>query len=355
MSSKDSKEMQGEPLVSILTPVYNGGNYLTECIESVLAQTYQNWEYIIVNNCSTDRSREIASAYAQKDARIRVHDNPDFVSAMENHNIAFQQISATSKYCKMVHADDWLFPECLKQMVAVAEAHPDVGIVGAYGLRGLRVAWTGIPYYNKVISGREICRRTLLGGLYVFGSPTSIMIRSDLVRGRKTLFNESNIHADKEMCFDLLQKCDFGFVHQVLTYTRCHDAAGTVFSQNFGTSLLGNLAILKKYGPMYLDETEYSDKLRLHLKHYYSYLAEVVLYRHEKQRLLDYHKTGMKDLGHSLSWPKLFLALFVEVTNVLFNPKATIERILRRISKGGQISAQAGIAVETGRRHGVMK
>jgi glycosyltransferase involved in cell wall biosynthesis len=48
------------PLVSILTPVYNGEKYLAECIRSVLAQTYQNWEYTIVNNCSTDKTLEIA-------------------------------------------------------------------------------------------------------------------------------------------------------------------------------------------------------------------------------------------------------------------------------------------------------
>ena len=49
-----------EPLVSVVTPVYNGEKYLEECIESVLNQTYKNWEYIILNNCSTDRTLEIA-------------------------------------------------------------------------------------------------------------------------------------------------------------------------------------------------------------------------------------------------------------------------------------------------------
>ena len=45
-----------EPLVSVVTPVYNGDKYLADCVESVLKQTYQNWEYVIVNNCSTDRT-----------------------------------------------------------------------------------------------------------------------------------------------------------------------------------------------------------------------------------------------------------------------------------------------------------
>src|SRR5206468_7458596 len=120
------------PLVTVVTPVYNGEKYLTECIESVLAQTYQNWEYIIVNNCSTDRSLEIAQSYAEQDVRIRIHNNQEFVGKEANENIAFRQISPASTYCKMVHADDWLFPECIARMVAVAETNSTVGIVGAY-------------------------------------------------------------------------------------------------------------------------------------------------------------------------------------------------------------------------------
>ena len=64
-----------EPLVSIVTPVYNGEKFLADCIESILAQSYENWEYIIVNNCSTDRSLAIAEKYAEKDARIKIFSN----------------------------------------------------------------------------------------------------------------------------------------------------------------------------------------------------------------------------------------------------------------------------------------
>ena len=64
-----------KPFVSIVTPVYNTEKYLAECIDSVLAQTYQNWEYIIVDNCSTDKSPLIAESYACKDSRIKIHYN----------------------------------------------------------------------------------------------------------------------------------------------------------------------------------------------------------------------------------------------------------------------------------------
>lgn len=354
MSSEDSKEVRGEPLVSILTPVYNGEQYLAECIESVLAQTYQNWEYIIVNNCSTDRSREIASVYARRDTRICIHDNPKFVGAIENHNAGLRQISAQSKYCKVVHADDWLFPDCLRQMVAVAEAHPAVAIVGAYRLDGTRVNLDGLTYPSTVISGREICRRTLRGGINVFGSPTSILIRSDVIRNRKKLFNESNIHADKEACFDLLQDSDFGFVHQVLTYTRRHHGAANTFSTHFKTYHLGNLAILKKYAPIYLGEQESEETLRFYLNRYYAYLARVVLYRRDK-RLFLYHKNGMKDLGCNFEWLKLLGSLLMEVSEILFNPKATIERMIGKISRVDHESELAEIVLESGRRHGAIE
>jgi glycosyltransferase involved in cell wall biosynthesis len=323
-------QADGLPLVSVATPVYNGEKYLAECIESVLAQTYQNWEYVVVNNCSTDRTMEIAQVYARKDTRIRIHNNQEFVSALQNHNTAFRQISPASKYCKMVHADDWLFPDCISQMVKVAETHPSVGIVGAYRLDGVRVNLAGLPYPSTVVPGREICRSTLLRRQYVFGSPTSVLFRSDLIRDRKTFYNESHVHADKEACFDVLQNSDFGFVHQVLTFTRRHKEAATSFSNRFNTYLLGNLIILIKYGPVYLDREEYERCLKRHMKQYYAFLGRSAWHLREAE-FWDYHKKGLRDIGFPLSLPKLISASLFEVMDLLLTPKKTVEKIAGRI------------------------
>ena len=249
-----------EPLVSVVTPVYNGGNYLRECIESVLAQTYTNWEYTIVNNCSTDRTLDIAREYAAKDSRIRIHSNEVFVRVNENHNISFREIAPQSKYCKVVAADDWLFPECIEKMVDLAETHPSVVIVGAYGLYGgpsAEVAWVGLPYPSTVVpGGRDACRLRLLKGLYVFGTPTSVLYRSDIVRSRHAFFNESNLHADSEACFEFLGDHDFGFVHQILTFRRMQEGSLTTFSKRVNTYLPGILYELVKYGSKYLSDVE---------------------------------------------------------------------------------------------------
>lgn len=306
--------LESQPLISVVTPVYNAEKYLAECVESVLAQTYENWEYVIVDNCSTDRSLEIAQHYAQQNVRIRVHENPEFLNQMQNWNHALRQISEESKYCKVLHADDWLFPECVARMVELAEAHSSVGVVGAYRLDENRVNLDGLPYASNVISGRELCRRSLLGDLSVFGSPTSLLIRCDIVRNRPLFYKESTIHADKQVCFDILQDCDFGFVHQILTYTRRHNETVTSFIHRFSTLRLANLVVLKEYGPIYLSDEEYEARLRQVLEHYHRFLGRSILELREKE-FWNYHKEKLEEIGHPISRARLVKAAFLELLN----------------------------------------
>jgi glycosyltransferase involved in cell wall biosynthesis len=335
-------DVKSQPLVSVLTPVYNGEKYLAECIESILAQTYSNWDYVIVNNCSKDRSLEIAQHYARQDPRIRVHNNPEFLALMPNWNHMMRQLSPGSKYCKVVHADDWLFPECLAEMVKLAEANPSVGLVGAYTLEGNQVTSDGLPYPSTVVPGREICRLALLSGggggdFYPFGTPTSTLIRADLVRCRKTFYNESNMHADTEVCYDLLQDSDFGFVHQVLTYTRLHDESNTSRITKLNTLILGKLITLTTYGPMYLSQAEYKKRLELSLQGYYHFLSQSVFKRKEKG-FWTYHREGLKRLGFPLKWSKLARAVirtsYLALMHHLSYPIETTENLVSFIRHG---------------------
>ena len=327
--------MPSRALVSVVTPVYNGERYLRECIESVLAQTYEHWEYILVNNCSTDRTLAIAEEYAARDPRIRLHDNAEFVRAIPNHNIALRAISSESRYCKPLGADDWLFPDCLAQMVALAEAHPSVAVVGAYALYGLPdapIAWTGLPYPSTVVTGVEACRLRLLGGPYVFGTPTAVLYRSDIVRGRDPFYNEANFHADSEVCFDVLERNDFGFVHQVLTYRRMQDGSLTTRSQDLNTYLPGVLLELVRYGPKYLTPAELDARIRAHLRDYYRYLGRQV-YRRRGRDLWRYHRDKLADLGFPLRRTRVTAAALGIAVDALLNPKATAEAALRKLRR----------------------
>ena len=307
------------PLVSIITPVYNAEKYLADCIESVVAQTYDNWDYVIINNCSTDRSLEIAEKYAKKDSRIRIFNNKSFLDVMPNLNHSMLQISHASKYCKVVHADDWVFPECLKRMVEVAERYPSAGIIGAYRLDETRVNLDGLPYGCSIFSGRGICRQTLLGYLYVFGSPSSILIRSELIKKRQPFYNEHSFHADKEVCFELLKKADFGFVYQVLTFTRRHNESETTLSRRYNTYRIGKLSIMKKYGPVFLSPEEYRHRFRT--------LLAKSLYDFNGLDFFRFHKSEMNKLGIELRPIKLFFAALKELMNFLHTAKIIKNRL----------------------------
>src|SRR5262249_3812907 len=162
--------------------------------------------------------------------------------------IALSQISPASKYCKVVFADDWLFPDCIEKMVAIAEEQPSVGIVGAYSLQGRSVMWVGLPYPSHCVSGRDLCRQLFLDELYIFGSPTTILYRADLVRSRTPFYNEENIHADTEAIIAALQTWDFGFLHQVLTFSRERPGSLSTVSTELNTHLAGMLHALVRYG-----------------------------------------------------------------------------------------------------------
>lgn len=308
-----SLDASASPLVSIVTPAYNEESCLAECIESVLRQSYTNWNYLIVNNCSTDRTLAIAQEYASQDHRIRVVSTQSLIPANANFNFGLRQIDPESRYCKMVLADDWLFPECLTRMVGLMEEHPNVGITGAYGLQGQWVLWEGIPYASRVVSGREICRQRLLGGPYVFGSATSVLFRSDLVRGRDPFYHD--LHAsDSDACFDLLKTCDFGFVHQVLTFSRVREGSMLEASKELNTSAADMLRELVIYGPFYLSSTEYRQALHDALRRYYDFLATSLLHRRPAS-FWQYHRRRMREAGVKFSRTALTATVARKVTN----------------------------------------
>jgi glycosyltransferase involved in cell wall biosynthesis len=332
-------DSENRPLVSVVTPVYNGAQYLCECMESVLAQTHQNWEHIIVDNCSTDGSLEIARRYAARDSRIRVCQNSQFLRALPNHNAALRQISAASKYCKIVFADDWIFPECLESMVALAEEHPSIGIVSAYVLEGNEITSTGLPYPSSLVGGREICRRHLLDGLYVFGSPNSVLYRSDLVRNRDPFFNESNVHADTEVCFQILKNSDFGFVHQVLTFTRVRPGSRTEKSGELQTNYAGTLQILVRMGSEYLTPAEFQSLLQWHISTYYKFLGKSLLLG--ERETIDYHRRKLLEAGFGFSRVRLAGGVLATLYRLGLTPMYTLGRIWKTVTKPETI-ARAG-------------
>ena len=332
-----TSRLSSAPTVSIVTPVYNGEQYIRECIESVIEQTYTNWEYLIVDNCSTDATRAIADEYAQQDQRITVVKNSEFLDIMPNWNRALRLISPDSTFCKVVHADDTLFPSCVESMVSVAQKDDRIGIVGAYRKHGDWVDLNWLPSPDEVFSGREVCRLYLMGNPDIFGSPSNILMRSDIVRSRERFYDENNIHADTAACFEILKEYDFGYVHQVLTYTRRHNESVTSRVMVLNTQQAAKYCRTVIFGREFLSPDEYRMRVQEVKKKYYNVLASRYIWkivmkneRDTRKEFFAYHKRVFEELGEK---PER-LRLLISAIRMTYNKVLSLLRV-RRVRFGG--------------------
>lgn len=124
MTAETNKNGPGGPRVSIGLPVYNGENYLAETLDSILAQTFAEFELIISDNASTDRTEAICREYAAKDHRIRFVRSPTNLGAARNYNRVFEL--ARGEYFKWNGHDDPIAPVFLERCVEVLDRDPDV-------------------------------------------------------------------------------------------------------------------------------------------------------------------------------------------------------------------------------------
>jgi glycosyltransferase involved in cell wall biosynthesis len=115
-----------QPCVSVIVPCYNAGIYLQECLDSVMTQTYTDWECIVVDNASTDNSKEITEHYVQKDKRFRlIYHEIKGVSSARNKGIA----SSNGKYILPLDADDKISGTYLQKAVSVLENNDKIKVV----------------------------------------------------------------------------------------------------------------------------------------------------------------------------------------------------------------------------------
>lgn len=328
---------QNAPLVCIITPFYNTGEYLSQCIESVLQQTYENWEYILVNNCSTDNSVAVAEHYVQLHPhRIRLENNAEFVSQIQNYNQALRLVSPESKYCKIAQADDILFPQYLEMMVGIAERDPLIGVVGSYAIEGRFVCFDGIPYPSSVLSGKEVCRLFFIERKYVFGSQTQLLMRTDMVLSHAPFYDEAySPFSDAAAIFQLLAEYKFGFAHQVLTFSRRDNQSTMQSLLDLDSPASFELWMLRNFGRNFLSPSEYRDLLRWKERIYAQLLVEGIIGLKGKE-FRRFHATMLNKMGYRLRTAWELWLLFGAICGVVFNPMwaaLTVARGLRRLWK----------------------
>ena len=210
------------PLISVCVPTFNASKYLRECLDSVLAQTFTDFELLIVDNHSTDETLSIVKEYAERDHRVRIIRNKYNIGAVRNFNRCLEV--ARGEWIKFVFSDDLIAPRCLERMLA--ESKPDSSIICCRRdiLFEPGTSLEVQKYYQQLltieelfhnstkISANNFCEAVLDNrGQNFIGEPTAVLLHQKVLRK----FGKFNPH--------LLVTCDIEF------WTRIAIHAGMIY------------------------------------------------------------------------------------------------------------------------------
>lgn len=237
------------PKVSVCIDSFNYGRFLPEAIDSVLAQTFGDFEIVIADDCSTDDSFAIAQRYAAQDSRIRAVQNAPNLGMVRNRNAGLTL--ARGEYVKTLHADDFLTkPTALAEMVAVLEKHPAVVLVASArqivdeSARPLEV-WSSFEKMQRPIAGVGVINRCLFEQRNLIGGPSAVMFRRSL--GGRGFDEDFFVMADLEMWFHLLEQGCFYYLEEPLCAFRQHGRQQTEKDRSSLTPALENRELLRRY------------------------------------------------------------------------------------------------------------
>lgn len=260
------------PKVSVIIPNYNHEQYLTERIDSVLNQTYQDFEVILMDDCSTDNSRSIIEQY-------RSHPKVSLVVFNEkNTGSTFKQWDkgiglANGKYIWLAESDDWCEPNLLTYLVEGIEKDEQcvISFCQSYSIRDTNVI-TGVSRYEylaELVDGDTFMREKML--LY------NPIFNASMVLWRKEYFHQvSTGFMDYKLCGDWyfwMDLCRLGKVHvsgRVLNYFRKHDKDVSGEAMRSGLNYVETLKIINIFFQRGLiSPKEYDKAYKLHFRAYY--------------------------------------------------------------------------------------
>jgi glycosyltransferase involved in cell wall biosynthesis len=222
------RTVEGAPLVSVLINAYNAEPYLAECLDSVLAQTLEDFEVIVVDDGSSDATGQIAEAYARRDPRVRVYHNERNLGIPATINRALAH--SRGEFIAKMDADDVTVPERFAKQVAYLRAHPEVVMVGGWWSR-IEADGRELGGHRPRASNRRLAQQMLRRCVMVH--PT-VMVRGDLMRRIKyreffryaqdyDLFLRLSEHGEIAMLPEVMVKARFN--PKGVTVQRFHEQA----------------------------------------------------------------------------------------------------------------------------------
>jgi glycosyltransferase involved in cell wall biosynthesis len=262
------------PLVSVCMPAYNSSRWIGEAIESVLAQTWDNFELVIADDASTDSTVAIARSYS--DPRIRIETGRRNVGSSRNSNAAVGL--STGTYVKFLHADDTLAPQCIEEMVGLAAEDERIGLV--FAQREILVeaddpAWSQrysklherFRHLQRSNDGRVLFMQLLEAGVEEnwIGEPTAVMVSRSCLE-ESGLFNPRVYQIpDLELWMRIMLRHRVGFVDRPLCVYRRHGQSYTAANRRVGRDWLDRLWLLERLlreDALRPDERETIERLR---------------------------------------------------------------------------------------------
>lgn len=211
-SSKANKK----PLVSVILPVYNGLPYLEKAIQSILNQTFSNFELLILDDASTDNSWELIKKYAAKDKRIRAFQNKKNLGIGKALNLLIKKTSA--QFLARMDADDLMLEKRLEKQINYLQKHPDIVVLGSF--------MKEIDKKDRVMGKRimPVKHKDIYNMMYYamgIQNPTVVFNRK-LIPQNFSWYQEAGLIEDLDMFFRLFKYGRFANLPEFLMLYRIH-------------------------------------------------------------------------------------------------------------------------------------
>ncbi|HVF75638.1 MAG TPA: glycosyltransferase [Acidimicrobiales bacterium] len=203
-------------------PVFNGERFLRQTLDSVFAQTFEDFEVVVSDNCSTDGTSALLERY--DDRRLRVMRNRENIGAIANWNQV--RAEARGAYVKLLPADDVLAPHCLARQVAVLDDPAHAGVVMVAGKRDIvdeddqvLLRDRGLAGLRGVVRGHDAVRHTVRAGTNVFGEPAAVLVRQEALAQCRPFTSSRPYMVDVELWCEVLSHGDlYALAETVATF-----------------------------------------------------------------------------------------------------------------------------------------
>ena len=215
-------------LVSVCIPVYNNADYIGETIDSILAQTYQNLELIMVDDNSTDHSYQVLQDYAKKDERVKIYKNETNLGMSGNWNRCLELCSG--EVMKLVCADDLLSPDIINREMEIFEKYPEVVLVDSdtrlVNLDGQYRGWYRRYRKSGIVDGATVARKGVFSQDF-FGAPQANSFRRSAYEQAGGFSPEFHYIVDYDFFINIAKLGKMYIIHEPLNYFRVRGDSNT--------------------------------------------------------------------------------------------------------------------------------